>query len=186
MSRLTSALPSLTTPISAKSIQNPSLKRGKYHALPQDQCAICAENAYFNLNNLADSANAFVSLTSHTQFPSPDGPQEHSRNNDEPPANPVTTPYITSCGHIYCYHCISERMIRTAGDGEGWWECLRCGEGVQSSGRWEPQVSGSELSGSDGYHDDYEFSSDLDVSEVSIGTDGSLGSYSRSESGLSD
>jgi peroxin-2 len=77
-------------------------------------------------------------------------------------------------------------MMRNADDGEGWWECLRCCEGVQNAERWEPQVAPSELSGSDGYNDEYEFSSDLDVSEVSTGTEGSLGSYSHSEGGLSD
>jgi peroxin-2 len=181
ISRMMTALPSLTEPISAKLSQNAHQKLGKYRGLPRDQCAICAENSYFSMNNLADSANALASFTSPTQ-----SPDSHSKNDDEPPANPITTPYITSCGHTYCYHCISERMMRTADDSEGRWECLRCGEAVQNAARWEPHVAQSELSGSDGYNDEYEFSSDLDVSEVSTGTGGSLGSYSHSEGGLSD
>lgn len=60
------------------------------------------------------------------------------------PSYPITTPYITSCGHVYCYFCLSERMIRAAadsgdagggGDDSLFWECLRCEEGVKSCER---------------------------------------------------
>ncbi|KAF8974447.1 Pex12 amino terminal region-domain-containing protein [Flammula alnicola] len=131
-------------------------KRGKFWALPQDQCAICAENAQFSLN-VSEPTNLFTSSSA-----------------TDPPAHPIYNPYQTSCGHIYCYHCVAERIIRTAeeADDELGWECLRCGEEVKEAHRYTVDIIESELSESD-----YEFSSDLD-----IGTDlsGSMGSYSES------
>ncbi|KAK0191129.1 peroxisomal biogenesis factor 2 [Armillaria mellea] len=94
----------------------------------------------------------------------------------EPPAYPLYTPYITSCGHVYCYHCIAERMMRTADDAEDeGWECLRCTEAVRGAERFSVEVD--EVSGSD-----YDFSSDFDIDTTDLS--GSIGSYS--ESGLSD
>jgi peroxin-2 len=140
-------------------------QRGKYWALSEDQCAICAENASYNLN-FSDSANALTSFTaSASNIPS----GHDTSDTNEPPTYPITTPYITSCGHIYCYYCIAERMLRVADDGDGQgWECLRCNEVVKDADRLEMEVEES-LEG---------FSSDLDFSEIS----GSLGSYSESES----
>jgi peroxin-2 len=62
---------------------------------------------------------------------------------DAMPSYPITTPYITSCGHVYCYFCLSEKMISAAkdsadgggGDEGSMWECLRCGEGVRTCER---------------------------------------------------
>ncbi|PBL02362.1 hypothetical protein ARMGADRAFT_1005756 [Armillaria gallica] len=144
---------------------------GKYHSLPEDQCAICAENASFNLN-MADSANAFTAITvsqSNSDVAS-------SGSQTEPPAYPLYTPYITSCGHVYCYHCIAERMMRAVDDAEDeGWECLRCTEVVRGAERFAVEVD--EVSGSD-----YDFSSDFDIDATDLS--GSIGSYS--ESGLSD
>ncbi|KAF9268116.1 peroxisomal biogenesis factor 2 [Marasmius fiardii PR-910] len=146
-------------------------KRGKYWSLPDDQCAICAERASFNLNP-TDPANVFTNLTESVL------PSTSHESESEAPRYPLYIPYITSCGHLYCYHCIAERMMRFAHDGEveQGWECLRCSERVTEAKRFtvEP-VIGSEWSGSD-----YEFSSDFDITDVS----GSIGSYS--ESGLSE
>ncbi|KAF8165215.1 Pex12 amino terminal region-domain-containing protein [Crassisporium funariophilum] len=145
-----------------------------YATLPEDQCAICAENATFNLN-LSEPTNLFTSLAAGPTTQSID-PSSHS----DSPAYPLYTPYQTSCGHIYCYHCIAERMMRTADDAidESGWECLRCGEEVKEAHRFAVDFTGSEISGSE-----YEFSSDLDLG---TGTDlsGSMGSYS--ESGVSE
>ncbi|KAL0577075.1 peroxisome assembly protein (Peroxin-2) [Marasmius crinis-equi] len=145
-------------------------KRGKYWSLPEDQCAICAERASFNLNP-ADPTNVFTNFT-QTVIPP-------AQADAEAPLHPINTPYVTSCGHIYCYHCIAERMMRVADDGEDeqGWECLRCTQPVTESNRYVPETMGSEWSGSD-----YEFSSDLDITDASLS--GSIGSYS--ESGLSD
>ncbi|KAJ6515746.1 Pex12 amino terminal region-domain-containing protein [Mycena sanguinolenta] len=154
--------------------------RGKYWSLPQDQCAICAENASFSLN-LSEPTNAFTTLAApsltHT------APENTTAGSDtEPPLYPIHTPYVASCGDVYCYHCIAERMMRAADEEDGQkWECLRCGQRVESADRLVAEVgsAGSELSGSD-----YDFSSDLDVTDlsgsmVSMGSV-SIGSYSES------
>ncbi|KIM46051.1 hypothetical protein M413DRAFT_301650 [Hebeloma cylindrosporum] len=143
-------------------------KRGKSWSLPEDQCAICVENANFNVS---DPSNLFTTLGA-------DSSSTDATLALDPPAYPIYNPYQTSCGHIYCYHCVAERIIRNADyvEGEAGWECLRCGEKVQEAHRFTAEIIESERSESD-----YEFSSDLD-----IGTDlsGSMGSYS--ESGFSE
>ncbi|KAF7355442.1 hypothetical protein MSAN_01461000 [Mycena sanguinolenta] len=154
--------------------------RGKYWSLPQDQCAICAENASFSLNP-SEPTNAFTTLAAPSLTQT--SPASTTPGSDtEPPLYPIHTPYAASCGDVYCYHCIAERMMR-ATDEEGGqrWECLRCGQRIDSADRLVAEVSsaGSELSGSD-----YDFSSDLDVTDlsgsmVSMGSV-SIGSYSES------
>lgn len=56
------------------------------------------------------------------------------------------------------------------------WECLRCGQRVESADRLvvEIESAGSEMSGSD-----YDFSSDMDITSMS-GSIVSMGSYSES------
>lgn len=150
--------------------ERPPQKRGKYWALPDDQCAICAENIAFNLN-VSDSTNAFTSFTSDPTLNSP----------EDAPAHPIHNPYQTTCGHIYCYQCIAERMLRIADeadDEEQGWECLRCSEQVKESRRYQVEVTESE---GDMSASEYEFSSDLDLS---TDLSGSMGTYS--ESGFSD
>ncbi|KAF9057693.1 peroxisomal biogenesis factor 2 [Panaeolus papilionaceus] len=131
---------------------------GKYASLPPDQCAICAENAA--RLDVSKPANIFQTLWSDSSA--------------EAPAYPINNPYQTSCGHIYCYQCIAERMLHNADDGgdESGWLCLRCSEGVINAQRYMVEVTGSEMTESD-----YDFSSDLD-----LGTDlsGSMGSYTES------
>jgi len=75
-------------------------------------------------------------------------------------------------------------MMRAADDDEGQkWECLRCGQRVASADRLVMEIDsgGSEVSGSAG--SDYDFSSDMDVTDMS-GSILSMGTYS--ESGLSE
>ncbi|KAF8195735.1 Pex12 amino terminal region-domain-containing protein [Mycena galopus ATCC 62051] len=169
---------SLLTPASISSLFFPSRPsdaksstvRGKYWSLPQDQCAICAENASFSLN-LSEPTNAFTTLAApslaHTS------PESTTPGTDtEPPLHPIHTPYLASCGDVYCYHCIAERMMRAA-DEEEKWECLRCGQRVESADRLVAEA-GSEMSGSD-----YDFSSDMDITDLS-GSMVSMGSYSES------
>ncbi|KAF7332028.1 hypothetical protein MKEN_00083100 [Mycena kentingensis (nom. inval.)] len=144
--------------------------RGKYWALSQDQCAICAENAAF-IFDLAQQGNALDSLSGVSD----------ARADGDPPLHPIYTPYMASCGDIFCYHCIAERMMRAAGEEQGLkWECLRCGQAVESAERLAvDSAAGSELSGSD-----FDFSSsDIDVTDLS-GSMVSMSSYS--ESGLSE
>ncbi|KAL4076105.1 Pex12 amino terminal region-domain-containing protein [Scleroderma yunnanense] len=162
MSRLTSLL--IPSPNDRKSRQR---KHGKYEALPVDQCAICAENASYTLD-LGYSADA---LTLLAPYPSTKERPSQVVPDDEMPIFAIHTPYVTSCGHIYCYYCITERMIRTAEEGaETGWECLRCAEHVRSADRWETEESVARDSGSDS---DYEFSSEFGATDLS----GSVSSY---------
>ncbi|KAF8238819.1 peroxisomal biogenesis factor 2 [Tricholoma matsutake] len=173
-SSLTALLPfkSPSSPSHSRHKSN-SQKHGKYWSLPQDQCAICAENASFNLN-LADPANIFTTLTAGPYESLASSPETVSAgSNVEPPAYPIYNSYITSCGDLYCYHCITERMMRVADDGDEGWECLRCRKTVKSAERYTVEL-GSEASGSD-----YEFSSDFDMDTTDIS--GSIGSYTESE-----
>jgi len=142
-----------------------SKKRGKFWSLPVDQCAICAENASFNLN-ISEPANIFTTLAPLTTT------AEESEL--EPPAYPIYIPYVASCGDIYCYGCIAERLMRAADDldKESGWECLRCREEVTSAERYGVDAAEAE-SGSD-----YAFSSDIDFDATDMS--GSIGSYSGS------
>ena len=142
-------------------------KRGKYEALPSDQCGICAENAAYTLN-LGYAADAF-SVASATE-----GVLETPREDEVPPF-PICIPYITSCGHVYCYHCIAERMMRTADEGlESGWECLRCAESVKSADRLEGSIPAHSDTMSD-----YEFSSDIDATDMSGSASSYMGSLSE-------
>ncbi|KAJ6598917.1 peroxisomal biogenesis factor 2 [Mycena vulgaris] len=179
---------SLVTPTSISSLFQPSRLsgsksgpvRGKYWSLPQDQCAICAENASFSLN-LAEPANAFTSLAAPASANASSPERTTPGTDTEPPLHPINTPYLASCGDVYCYHCIAERMMRAADEEEGQkWECLRCGQRVESANRLAVEVDSveSEVSGSD-----YDFSSDMDATDLSSSM-ASMGSYSQS--GLSE
>ncbi|KAF9226597.1 hypothetical protein BS17DRAFT_775870 [Gyrodon lividus] len=168
MSRLT--LPGILPYSFNDTNQSPSRKRGKYEALRIDQCAICAENASYTLN-LGYSADALSSLTSAKEGVS------QPAADDEVPAFPIHTPYTTSCGHVYCYHCITERMMRTADEGlESGWECLRCAESVRSADRLEAEDPLREHSDT---MSDYEFSSDFDTTDMSGSASSHTGSLSE-------
>ncbi|KAH0839911.1 hypothetical protein J3R83DRAFT_863 [Lanmaoa asiatica] len=172
--RITRLISQLTSPPilsnTSKGAPRSSLrKHGKYEALPADQCAICAENASYTLN-LGYSADALL-IASATE-----GASETTRGDEIPPF-PIYTPYITSCGHVYCYHCIAERMMRTTEEGQdSGWECLRCAESVKSADRLEAE--GSIPAHSDTMSE-YEFSSDLDVTDMSGSASSYLGSLSE-------
>lgn len=147
-----------------KGTSSTSQKRGKFWSLPVDQCAICAENASFNLN-ISEPANIFTTLA----------PSSTAQGSElEPPAYPINIPYIASCGDIYCYGCIAERLMRTADDldKESGWECLRCCEGVMSAERYQVDVPEAET------ESDYAISSDIDLDATDMS--GSIGSYSGS------
>jgi len=127
----------ITTPFSAPSTSKTAKSRGKYHSLSENQCPICAENASLSLNNLALAANAASVFTSATA--------QEGEDPEGIPSFPIYTPYITSCGHIYCYHCIADRMLRFADESgdtsEGGWECLGCAETVTSADRYLVEFS---------------------------------------------
>ncbi|KAH7911577.1 Pex12 amino terminal region-domain-containing protein [Hygrophoropsis aurantiaca] len=192
-SRLTSLLRSSLSPPSTSPKGQPPLRRGKYASLPADQCAICAENASFNLT-LSDASNMLSSSTStfpptNPALSSASQPPSHETPDDQsPPAFPLNTPYITSCGHTYCYTCIAGRMMDEADVIGIGWECLRCGEGVRSSDRWrgEERVDGEggEGDGYDGYDGEGEGSdlgSRYEFSDFGTDVSGSvdMGSYTE-------
>ncbi|KAG1872736.1 Pex12 amino terminal region-domain-containing protein [Suillus tomentosus] len=191
--RLTSTFSSIfPTPSPTQKIRAP--KRGKYYSLPPDQCAICAENASLNVN-LGDAAGALASYT--PAFPASsnsDAGDNNSEGDGEPPY-PITTPYLASCGHIYCYTCLAERMLRAADDGSCGWTCLRCAEEVRSADRYRLESEGGNLRRStlggaeienvgdgDKERSDAESSQGDEGSEFDFGSEfgsgtGSLGSY---------
>ena len=102
-----------------------SLGRGKLAHLPEDECAICYESATTTLDIADDVRPQSTSALSHA-----------TARKGEPPAHPLVTSYRTSCGHVYCYTCVAEKMIRAADEGGGPWECLRCGKPVLGAERF--------------------------------------------------
>jgi peroxin-2 len=128
------------------------------------------ENAKFNLN-ISEPSNMFTSLAA-------DSTGGDVTSASDPPAYPIYNPYQTSCGHVFCYHCVAERLIRNedGAEDEVGWECLRCGEKVQEAHRFIAEITEGEKSESD-----YEFGSDL---VIDTDLSGSMDSYS--ESGLSE
>ncbi|EPS93545.1 hypothetical protein FOMPIDRAFT_1039052 [Fomitopsis schrenkii] len=170
------------------------IRRGKYWALAPEQCAICAENASTNLSDPASALESRAAMPTYsTAAPtssdaSTSAELSASPSDDTPPAYPIHNPYVTSCGHVYCYYCVSEQVMRAAeertgvGAGGRQWECLRCAAGVGGAERLEARAEGPEYeSGVEDLESSPEFGSeDIDYSEMS----GSVGTYS--ESGLSE
>lgn len=153
---------------SSKQNDETRAKQGKYATLPESQCAICAENASdATLVDPARVLRTFVTLPTNQADPT-DGPSSH----------PLHNPYETTCGHIYCYQCIAERIMRTADEAESHlgWECLRCGEFVKEAHRYRTEYPGGDINGSE-----YDFSSDPDFS-----TNFSGSTYTFSETGFSE
>ncbi|GJJ07306.1 hypothetical protein Clacol_001507 [Clathrus columnatus] len=99
--------------------------RGKYWFLPEDQCAICVENAGYSATvSLQNSLGASKAREDSTY--------------------PLNTPYVTSCLHKYCYVCIADRLLRAADDGETSWSCLRCGSAVLTADRVTKSSNGDD------------------------------------------
>jgi len=176
----------------AEGDSTPQPQRGNFWALSLDQCAICAENASTNVNfaDPASALNTLATMPSYGPSATSDGgpPAESPRASDEAPIHPINTPYVASCGHVYCYYCLCERMMRTAdersgvGAGGAQWECLRCGEGVLSVDRLEVRAEGSDHGS--GAEDELGYGSeDFEFTDMS----GSVGTYSEySGSALSE
>ncbi|KAG8722821.1 peroxisome assembly protein (Peroxin-2) [Ceratobasidium sp. 394] len=104
-------------PASALSETNKPELQGPYYALPPSECAICAEDAAPTIPH-----STAPDLSERTQ----DIPPTEKWIPEKAPTHPLNTPYITSCGHAYCYVCVADRMLRAADDGGDTWECLRC------------------------------------------------------------
>jgi peroxin-2 len=122
-------LPPQIRPQGASNNPDTLSKRGRYYLLPANECAICAEDASMDLSLLRDSKGP-------VQNPSI---SDQSGNTETPswvtPTYPINNPYKTSCGHVYCYVCISDRILRAADEGEKYWECLRCDEKITHASR---------------------------------------------------
>ncbi|KAG1815544.1 Pex12 amino terminal region-domain-containing protein [Suillus subaureus] len=141
--RLTSTFSSiLPAPSPTQKLRAP--KRGKYYPLPPDQCAICAENASLNVD-LGDAAGALASYTAAFSASSNSDVGDNNTEGDGEPPYPITTSYLASCGHIYCYACLAERMLRAADDGSCGWTCLRCAEEVRSADRYKLESESGNL-----------------------------------------
>jgi peroxin-2 len=80
-------------------LQLESTSKQRYSEVPETECAIC-------LDRTSNSANLRVSQ-------------------DDANRHPIQTPYVTSCGHRYCYFCVSEKILQAAEE-DIYWECLRC------------------------------------------------------------
>lgn len=52
-------------------------------------------------------------------------------------ATDITNPYEASCGCVYCFACIAQRIANEEGEG---WTCLRCGEVVKECKPWNGDV----------------------------------------------
>ncbi|KAG8810877.1 peroxisome assembly protein (Peroxin-2) [Serendipita sp. 400] len=111
----------------------PAQRLGRYHRLPENDCAICAEDASLDLSLLVDTKSSRPFSPSRS-----DHLEDISMESKSIPRYPINTPYRTSCGHVYCYVCIADRLLRAADEGERFWECLRCEERVYQATRWEP------------------------------------------------
>ncbi|KAH9943387.1 peroxisomal biogenesis factor 2 [Epithele typhae] len=132
------------SPAAEKSEQ--AAPRGKYWALSEDQCAICADNASTNLN-FSDPANALTSLAPCPHYV---------------PQFPIHNPYITSCGHVFCYYCLTDRMMRAADERSG---------GVVAADRLEAEVEGPEYeSGVEDEDEESAFSFDYGSETLSLRT----------------
>ncbi|KAL9050892.1 MAG: hypothetical protein Q9162_006367 [Coniocarpon cinnabarinum] len=100
-------------------------KTGELAFLPERTCAIC----------YADQGIGSGEMTG--------GGVVGSANTD------VTNPYMATCGCVYCFVCLAQRV--DAEDGEAW-VCVRCGEGVRECAPWhgDVQVSTDEAGGMGG------------------------------------
>ena len=197
---LTSILPAplraLTGTSPSPDAQSGRRKRGKYYTLPADQCAICADNASTNLN-FSDPATALTSLSAMSPYTAAGTHRSDPEDPDYVPQFPIHSAYITSCGHAYCYYCLTERMMRAADERSGigpkgmLWECLRCTEPVAAADRLEAEADGPEYES--GVDDGSEMDDGEDRSSFSSSfdnftdTSGSVGSIGYSEySGMND
>ena len=141
-------LPILPGSLRSDNNEGDAVPEGKYASLAEGECAICAEDA-------ATLLPAHPSTSSHI--------------------HPIHTPYITSCGHTYCYTCVADRMLRAGDEGDEYWECVRCDGCVKYIHRLEERTEeGTGTSEGSGY----------DLDEMSLNSEDTFGTFS-SEDGLS-
>ena len=118
-----------------KTPKAPAVRRGRYADLALDQCAICAENASFIVPGSSYNSIDFGFPVQQSQQQQRPTIVSSTTGEDGQPLYPINIPYVASCGHVYCYYCLSEKVIRTYEDGDDAWECLRCTEPVRECHR---------------------------------------------------
>ena len=96
-------------------------KAGELGFLPERTCAIC----YRDQNPTASSEADVLSASAAG------GGVVGSAATD------ITNPYSASCGCVYCFACIAQRIANEEGEG---WTCLRCGEVVKECRPWNGDV----------------------------------------------
>ncbi|KAF8759869.1 Pex2 / Pex12 amino terminal region [Rhizoctonia solani] len=115
-----SLVPSYFRPMLGIKEDSPAIEkelRGPYWSLSTSECAICTEEAATTVAHMIapDASERRQELAASEKWMP-----------EAAPTHPLNTPYITSCGHVYCYVCVADRMLRAADDGGELWECLRC------------------------------------------------------------
>ena len=90
----------------------------------------------------ADSSNPLTALSSVAPNLAP----EHNPDSNEHPRFPLTIPYIATCGHVYCYYCVADWILRIADEGDEeipGWECSRCTRVVKDVRGWRWRLKGA-------------------------------------------
>ncbi|KAI0030711.1 Pex12 amino terminal region-domain-containing protein [Vararia minispora EC-137] len=158
-------------------------QRGLYWHLSDTECAICHENAalILSVSSPSETSNIYLSQSAAMRV---------SDSGKERPTHPLTTPYRTSCNHVYCYACVADRMLRAADEGSSPWTCLRCTEPVYSVERVlaEPLywISDGEEDGRSTLDWGSDYFDELGSSSVSGVSGMSIGSRSWSDGERSD
>lgn len=128
-----------------KEVKEAQLPIAKYANLDVSECAICHEN---NREQKRESTPSQENISSVLQEPSE---QHVSATPSGNILHPIISPYITSCGHVYSYLCLLEKLedysssmnlsffqtnpvevIENEGfeDNGDYWRCLRCNKAV--------------------------------------------------------
>jgi peroxin-2 len=98
-------------------LQTESAAVQRYSDISEMECAICLDRS--------------------TTRTSSKGSRETSSH------HPIQTPYVTSCGHLFCYFCVSEKVLQAAEEGS-YWECLRCSQPVYNILREQAEAEDSD------------------------------------------
>ena len=106
----------------ANDMDEESAKTGELGFLPERTCAICYRD-----QNPTTASEADIMASS-----AGGGGVVGSATTD------ITNPYeAMTCGCIYCFACIAQRIANEEGEG---WACLRCGETVKECRPWNGDI----------------------------------------------
>jgi peroxin-2 len=62
---------------------------------------------------------------------------------DAPPRFLPQIPYVTSCGHTYCYVCLYDRVVEVAEEDNALWKCPNCQQPVTNISRVHEDTLGN-------------------------------------------